>query len=229
MARSGFPSTGATVATGRTNLGSLIGDHAKTAIGSMLPTGTVIGAGANVFGACRPAEIRTAASPGGPDGRERLEEEGFLRIAGRVMPRRQVEFTEARRESLRATYRRLRAGCDPPSCSRLRLPRQLSRPRGGGRGAAHRRRVQRQGNRAAGGRLRAEPDRLGGRRPDSRAWGPLRRRPTAGEAVRECRSSRRSAPGTGVRRRLPEARPNIGPWAASPQRRWDRSASWRRR
>ena len=36
----------APVDTGRQFLGSLIGDHAKTAIGTMLPTGTVIGAGA---------------------------------------------------------------------------------------------------------------------------------------------------------------------------------------
>jgi hypothetical protein len=38
---------------------------------------------------------------------ERIDEEGFLRIASRVMPRRLVEFTEARRESLRRTWRRL--------------------------------------------------------------------------------------------------------------------------
>ena len=35
-------------------LGSLIGDHAKTAIGTLLATGTVIGVGANVFDAVRP-------------------------------------------------------------------------------------------------------------------------------------------------------------------------------
>ena len=37
--------------TGRRFLGSLIGDHVKTAIGTMLGTGTIIGAGANVFDA----------------------------------------------------------------------------------------------------------------------------------------------------------------------------------
>ena len=52
---------GERIATGRQFLGSLIGDHAKTAIGTLLSTGTVVGAGANVFGAvpaaqgtCRP-------------------------------------------------------------------------------------------------------------------------------------------------------------------------------
>src|SRR5207245_11681348 len=41
---------GATIETGLINLGSLIGDHAKTAIGTLLGTGSVIGVGANVFG-----------------------------------------------------------------------------------------------------------------------------------------------------------------------------------
>ncbi|MGE0353846.1 MAG: putative sugar nucleotidyl transferase [Gemmatimonadales bacterium] len=100
---------GRTIPTGRMNLGSLIGDHAKTAIGTMLPTGTVIGAGANVFGASQvPKYVPPFAW--GLDGRELLDEEGFLRVAGRVMPRRQVEFTEARQASLRAAYRRAVSG-----------------------------------------------------------------------------------------------------------------------
>jgi UDP-N-acetylglucosamine diphosphorylase/glucosamine-1-phosphate N-acetyltransferase len=95
------------MATQRTNLGSLIGDHAKTAIGTMLPTGTVIGAGANVFGPTPPGKyVRPLAW--GSAGAEVLDEEGFLRVASRVMPRRQVEFSAERRESLRHTYRRLR-------------------------------------------------------------------------------------------------------------------------
>ena len=49
-ARCGSCMAGTRIETGRQFLGSLIGDHAKTAIGTMLPTGTVVGAGANVFG-----------------------------------------------------------------------------------------------------------------------------------------------------------------------------------
>lgn len=93
------------ISTGRTNLGSLIGDHAKTAIGTMLPTGAVVGAGANVFGG-NPSKWVDPFSWGGA-GLDRLSEDGFLRIAERVMPRRKIEFSEARRESLRATYRRM--------------------------------------------------------------------------------------------------------------------------
>ncbi|HLS48006.1 MAG TPA: putative sugar nucleotidyl transferase [Gemmatimonadales bacterium] len=93
------------IETGRTFLGSLIGDHAKTAIGTLLPTGTIIGSGANVFG---PGPVPKFVPPlaWGLDG-ERITEEGFLRIAARVMPRRSVEFTAERADSLAATYRRL--------------------------------------------------------------------------------------------------------------------------
>ncbi len=94
------------LSTGRQFLGSLIGDHAKTAIGTMLPTGTVVGAGAHLFGeAGVPKWVPPFAW--GSRGDAQLSEEGFLRIAERVMPRRQVAFTPERRASLSATYRRL--------------------------------------------------------------------------------------------------------------------------
>jgi UDP-N-acetylglucosamine diphosphorylase/glucosamine-1-phosphate N-acetyltransferase len=99
---------GERIATGRQFLGSLIGDHAKTAIGTLLPTGTVIGAGANVFG---PSSVPKYVPPmaWGSDGTSRMTEEGFLKVAERVMPRRDVPVTAERRASLRATYRRLSA------------------------------------------------------------------------------------------------------------------------
>jgi UDP-N-acetylglucosamine diphosphorylase/glucosamine-1-phosphate N-acetyltransferase len=96
---------GAVVDTGRQFLGSLIGDHAKTAIGTMLPTGTVIGAGANVFGEGLTKYVPPFAW--GASGVEQLTEEGFLRIAERVMPRRDVAVTDERRASLIAIFRRL--------------------------------------------------------------------------------------------------------------------------
>jgi UDP-N-acetylglucosamine diphosphorylase/glucosamine-1-phosphate N-acetyltransferase len=97
---------GGRVDTGRQLLGSLVGDHAKTAIGTMLATGTVIGAGANVFGATTPPrEVPPMAW--GVAGAERMTEEGFLKVAGRVLPRREVPWTEARRAALQATYRRV--------------------------------------------------------------------------------------------------------------------------
>jgi UDP-N-acetylglucosamine diphosphorylase/glucosamine-1-phosphate N-acetyltransferase len=99
---------GARLPTGRQLLGSLIGDHAKTAIGTLLPTGTVIGAGANVFG---PAGVAKAVRPfaWGGDGPGLMSEEGFLKVAERVLPRREVSFTPERRAALSALYRRLTA------------------------------------------------------------------------------------------------------------------------
>jgi hypothetical protein len=87
------------------NLGSLIGDHAKTAIGTMLATGTVISAGANVFG---PSAAPKFVPPfaWGCSGSERMSEDGFLRVAERVMGRRNVVFSVERKESLRRAYQR---------------------------------------------------------------------------------------------------------------------------
>jgi UDP-N-acetylglucosamine diphosphorylase/glucosamine-1-phosphate N-acetyltransferase len=96
---------GERIETGRLNLGSLIGDHAKTAIGTMLGTGTVISAGANVFG---PPGAPKYVPPfaWGSSGAERMSEDGFLRIAERVMARRNIAFSADRRESLRLGYQR---------------------------------------------------------------------------------------------------------------------------
>ncbi len=93
---------GERVETGRQLLGSLVGDHAKTAIGTMLDTGTVIGIGANVFGAQRPPK-HVPPFAWGADGAV-VTKDGFLKTAARVMPRRQVEFTDSVRDALAAIY-----------------------------------------------------------------------------------------------------------------------------
>jgi len=91
------------IETGRLNVGTLFGDHAKTAIGTMLPTGAVVSVGANVFGGAVPKFVPPFAwGIGG----ERMTEDGFLRIAERVLARRDVAWTAARRESLRRTFQR---------------------------------------------------------------------------------------------------------------------------
>ena len=96
---------GQRIETGRQFLGSLIGDHAKTAIGTLLGTGTVIGAGANVFGGPVPKWVPPFAW--GAASAERVSEEGFLLVASRVLPRRQVELTPERAAGLAATFRRM--------------------------------------------------------------------------------------------------------------------------
>jgi UDP-N-acetylglucosamine diphosphorylase/glucosamine-1-phosphate N-acetyltransferase len=89
----------------RQNLGTLFGDHAKTAIGTMLATGTVVGAGANVFGPPTPPKYVPPFAWGG-DGTARVTVEGFLTVAERVMIRRNVSLTPERRRSLEETFRR---------------------------------------------------------------------------------------------------------------------------
>ena len=92
--------------TGRQFLGSLIGDHAKTAIGTMLGTGTIVGAGANVFGA-DPVPKYLPPFAWGTTGDELTSSQGFLTVASRVMPRRGVEWTPEREASLAAVYARM--------------------------------------------------------------------------------------------------------------------------
>lgn len=99
--------------TGLTFLGSLVGDHVKTAIGTMLPTGCVIATGANVFGSRRPDPF-VPAFAWGTDEPDVLSCKRFIEIAERVMPRRDVAVDDAMRAYLRSVWQAAtgRAGCD---------------------------------------------------------------------------------------------------------------------
>jgi hypothetical protein len=94
---------GTGVETGLQNLGALVGDHAKTAIGTLLATGSVVGAGASVFTAVRPPKYVPPFAWGG-DGPERVTRDGFLTIASRVLPRRDVPWDDATRATLSRIY-----------------------------------------------------------------------------------------------------------------------------
>ena len=94
---------GAAIETGHMFLGSLIGDHAKTAIGTLLGTGTVVGAGASVFNGVRAPKWVPPFSWGG-DGSDLLRRDGFLAIVERVLPRRNVEVDDAMRAYLERMY-----------------------------------------------------------------------------------------------------------------------------
>lgn len=83
------------VETGMMFLGSLIGDHVKTAIGTMLPTGCLLGTGANVFGTRRPESHVAAFAWGTDEPGRRLACRMFLQTASRVLPRRDVAFDDA--------------------------------------------------------------------------------------------------------------------------------------
>lgn len=92
------------VDTGLLKLGCFLGDHAKTGIGTLLNTGTVIGAGSNLFGAAMPPKYVPPFSWGtGHDlGTYRLE--AFLDTAATVMARRDRELTEEQRALLRRAW-----------------------------------------------------------------------------------------------------------------------------
>ncbi|MGQ0701629.1 MAG: putative sugar nucleotidyl transferase [Gemmatimonadales bacterium] len=96
---------GSRIETGRMFLGTLFGDHVKTAIGTLLSTGTVLGAGANVLGP-RPSRW-VPPFAWGTEGGAFLDADGFVKVARRVMPRRQIEVTPALEASLRAMHARL--------------------------------------------------------------------------------------------------------------------------
>jgi UDP-N-acetylglucosamine diphosphorylase/glucosamine-1-phosphate N-acetyltransferase len=96
---------GAAIETGHMFLGSLIGDHAKTAIGTLLGTGTVVGAGASVFNGVRaPKWIPPFSWGGGGEGTARMQRDGFLAIVERVLPRRNVTVDAAMRAYLERMY-----------------------------------------------------------------------------------------------------------------------------
>lgn len=89
--------------TGLQFLGAFVGDHAKTAIGTRLTTGCVIGAGANVIGAgLGPKEVRPFAW--NAEGTEAWELERFLATAERMMQRRNVTMSESTRRQLAAAW-----------------------------------------------------------------------------------------------------------------------------
>ena len=86
-------------------LGSLLGDHAKTGIGATLTTGSVIGAGASIFGtATAPKVVPPFAWGEPPYSTYALPK--FLEVARRVMSRRHVELSERQAKVLSAAHKK---------------------------------------------------------------------------------------------------------------------------
>lgn len=90
--------------TGLQFLGTLFGDHAKTGIGLTLTTGTVLGAGANVYGSQMPPKA-VAPFAWGEAGRfAEYRADKFLDVAERMMGRRHVTMSAAMRRQLLASH-----------------------------------------------------------------------------------------------------------------------------
>ncbi len=91
--------------TGLTKVGSLIGPHVKTGIGTLLPTGASIGAGSNLFGGGRFTPKRVAPFTWW-DGERIVEHrfESFLDTARQVMARRARAMESADERLLRHLF-----------------------------------------------------------------------------------------------------------------------------
>ena len=90
--------------TGMQFLGTLMGDHAKTAIGTRLTTGSVIGAGANVFDVPMAPKVVAPFSWGAGADAPVYAVAKFLSVAERVMARRHVTLSERATRWLAAAH-----------------------------------------------------------------------------------------------------------------------------
>jgi UDP-N-acetylglucosamine diphosphorylase / glucose-1-phosphate thymidylyltransferase / UDP-N-acetylgalactosamine diphosphorylase / glucosamine-1-phosphate N-acetyltransferase / galactosamine-1-phosphate N-acetyltransferase len=91
--------------TGLMKLGCLLGDHVKTGIGALLNTGTVIGAGSNLFGTDMPPKFVPPFSWGSGEELVAFDIDKFLEVAETVMQRRDVTLGDGMRNLLRGAWR----------------------------------------------------------------------------------------------------------------------------
>jgi len=95
---------GKEIDTGKIKVGSFMGDHTKTGIGTLLDTGCVMGVAVNLFGGGRtPRFIPSFSWGGGSEFKEnRLDK--VLEVARIVMERRGIQQTPSERDLLKKVY-----------------------------------------------------------------------------------------------------------------------------
>ena len=86
--------------TGTIKLGSFIGDHVKTGIGTRLTTGSLVGAGSNVYGGPMPPKYVPPFSWGEGDDLSMYRLDKFLENAARAMVRRGVTLSDREKRQL---------------------------------------------------------------------------------------------------------------------------------
>ena len=103
---------GGLLRTGRQFWGSVIGDHAKLAIGTRLMTGTTVGTGAMIALSRPPSSLvpRFAWLVDGGDGAKAFRFEKFMETARAMMSRRGQSPSGALQAALRALHERATAG-----------------------------------------------------------------------------------------------------------------------
>ncbi|HEX6926371.1 MAG TPA: putative sugar nucleotidyl transferase [Longimicrobiaceae bacterium] len=92
--------------TGHIKMGCLLGDHVKTGIDLLLNTGTVVGAGSNLWGAVLPPRFVPPFSWGSGSDLTEYRLDRFLETVERAMARRQVALSESMRAQLRRAWER---------------------------------------------------------------------------------------------------------------------------
>jgi UDP-N-acetylglucosamine diphosphorylase/glucosamine-1-phosphate N-acetyltransferase len=90
--------------TGAQFLGTMFGDHVKTGIGTMLTTGTVLGAGANIYGGRVDAKYVPPFAWGDGEPYEDYAIDKFIEVARRMMSRRHVELSDNAAKQLWDAY-----------------------------------------------------------------------------------------------------------------------------
>jgi UDP-N-acetylglucosamine diphosphorylase/glucosamine-1-phosphate N-acetyltransferase len=92
------------VDTEQIKIGCYLGDYVKTGIGTLLNTGTVVGAGSNIFGGAMPPVAVPPFSWGSGSDLTEYRLDKFLETAERVMARRDVTLTSGMRQVLEAAW-----------------------------------------------------------------------------------------------------------------------------
>ena len=90
--------------TGQQFCGTMMGDHVKCGINVMFNTGTVIGCGANIFGAGYQRNFIASFSWGGTNGMSTYKIEKAIDVARRIFERRGLKFTKTDEEILNSVY-----------------------------------------------------------------------------------------------------------------------------
>lgn len=90
--------------TGLDKLGCLLGDHVKTAIGTLLDTGAHVGAGASLFGSEMPPKYVPPFSWGGGPDAPTCRLEAFVATARTVFGRRGIPFDEVTQRWLSSAW-----------------------------------------------------------------------------------------------------------------------------
>ena len=101
----GLRTGGGDVDTGLLKVGCFLGDHVRTGIGTLLNTGTVVGAGSSLFGGGMPPRDVPPFSWGAGNKLVEYRIDRFLETAARVMARRGVKMTDGVQNLYRRAFR----------------------------------------------------------------------------------------------------------------------------